>query len=237
MQKKIYGTIDFVIDSVISFGPVAGVIVLAWIVFSSCATPAQQLDDAVAYRKDMELQVNGMRGEGLVLAPEAASYDIRGKFPDDADRLSFKTCARYRPALDEGDSWRYTFVPDEIERADDCRLAEIVSFNEKGRHAFGAVVFRSARSRLPAHLVCNGEAKDDTETVCSNLQGMPFRIRFQAPVDMAPGPECGIPNAPGVTELELPMPRGLCVIHFREHAPARREHHLTLFGFEQDPIR
>ena len=203
---------------------------------AACASPSQVIEPDVVYRKDIKLEVcagsSCVKGTGLVVAPPGTEWQIKGSFPAAADKLSFKTCARYRPSNNEEDSWRYTYKPSALEQDPACAFAEIVAINNKGRHSFGGILFRSYIDTLQIAMDCNGETATDTTLVCQNYVGMPLKFRSLEPFSFYSG--CGIPDQHNVKEIQFDMPRGICLIRV---AVGGRSATALLAGFESDPMR
>jgi hypothetical protein len=126
---------------------------------------------------------------------------------------------------------------DRIEKELSCGHGEVVSFNDKGKDSFGAVIFPKSDDTLNISMTCNGEEKTSSILTCQNYIGMPLQVRSPVVADMAASEGCGLERKMDLVLADINMPAGLCLIRFREINPPHRKGRLILYGFESDPVR
>jgi hypothetical protein len=213
----------------------------------------QTVEAEVFYKRDMILEVNGVKGEGVVVAPLSSSIPFYVVARGDLDLFTFTSCHREETAENAGNvtesqgSWifkrtitkkrevKLTFSPTEIENVGGCPILLGGYEQEKGRHSWGFVDFETPDAALPASVSCNGvTTKSKGVSICQARAGLIQSIRFASQVKVSPDAGCEI----GATEsdyFEFSIPKGQCVFAFMESTG--RIHRLTTLGYEQILIR
>jgi hypothetical protein len=206
----------------------------------SCTTVSEQLSFTHSYEPDISLEVNGLRGKGLLVAPKASQYQIKGAIKGNFDYLILRTCHRQIALEKVGDEFKYLYQPRAgIEDNRACPLEIFGAEKEKGRNSFGFVDFESEREKLPASLECNGEVKRHSGVSgCSAPVGLIQKIVFDVEVYAAPGRlDCALPEPKDFKTYEFKQPLGKCLVIFQERRPPYRVHRAVLVGFDQTVVR
>lgn len=208
-------------------------------VASACTSVPQQLDPEKFYRHDLRLEVNGVRGTGVMVLPRSHRYRIHGESVGQLDLLTISSCHREFSAERQGTEFDYDYAPlPGIETGGGCPLHFGGYEQKKGRHTWGIVDFEGPDATLPATLQCNGQVvRSNGVSICQSRAGLYQTIEFPGSVDVSPDPDCPMPlgGRPGL--YEFPLARGECVYAFREQAEPNRIHRLTTLGYEGILIR
>lgn len=222
--------------------------------FVSCSqNNFESVSAEVFYKRDMILEVNGVKGEGVVVAPLSPSISFYVIARGDLDLFTFTTCHREETAEDAGNvsssqgSWIFkrtitkkrevksTFSPTPIEAEGGCPILLGGYEQEKGRHSWGFVDFETPDAVLPATLSCNGSViKSKGVSICQARAGLIQSIKFENQVKVSPEPGCELGKAAG-DFFEFPISKGQCVYAFMD--AEAKVHRLTTLGYEQILIR
>jgi len=220
---------------------------------SGCNTQSNpNISNEIFYKRDMILEVNGMKGEGVLVVPHASSNAFYVTARGDLDLFTFTTCHREETTEDAGNinervGWvfkrtitkkreiKFNYIPSPIEAEGGCPVL-LGGYEElKGRHSWGMVDFETPDATLPAVLACNGQViKANGVSICQARVGLIQTITFATEVKVSPAPGCELGKIAGA-KFEFETPRGQCVFAFI--SPDARIHRLTTLGYEQVLIR
>lgn len=223
------------------------------ILLSSCSTGSsfQKLDPSTVYRHDMEININGFQGQGVLVVPEAATYKVHIKAPGELDLFTFTNCHReeiaenasvvsktgkiFRRTIENKNEFKMDFTPSPLEKSDSC-LVQVTGLEEsKGRHSWGIVDFESSTNTLPALLSCNGsQINAKGVSICQARASLIQAIKFPKEVYASPDTSCPLPKTKG-DYFEFPIQKGKCVYAFM--TKEKEIHRLTTLGYEQILIR
>jgi hypothetical protein len=225
---------------------------------SGCASNlTTDMKPSTFYKRDMLITVNGYVGEGVLVVPKAAKYDIEVTARGDLDLFVFTTCNRewtkerawtadndsYNPLffwkryLDSKRKVSFTYTPNTVEANDPCPIW-LGGFEKiKGRHSWAYIDYRTEKETLPATILCNG--KNDRyigASVCQSKEGLIQAVTFEKEVVTSPDEDCPISANRG-TYFEIPLKKAECVYIFRTIEKPRQDHRLTTLGYEEILIR
>lgn len=211
-----------------------------WLLLSGFASsPKQELDPKKLYRQDIDLVVNGVRGDGVMVVPQADKYQISGVAKGTLDLLTITTCHRdisWSPGKKE---FVYEYVPRRsIEGSRACPIL-IGGYDKKGQHSWGIIEQENKDLfQMEAFLACNGSGKRFSGvSICQSRAGLIQVIEFDSPVKYSPDPSCPLP-APieDGKRFEFPIVRGTCVYAFKDMA-SDKYHRLLTYGYESVLLR
>jgi len=228
------------------------ILLLVFFLFS-CSTGSsfQKLDPLIVYRHDMEININGFQGQGVLVVPEADIYHVHIKAPGELDLFTFTNCHReeiaenasivtttgriFKRKIENKNEVKLDFTPSPLEKRDSC-LVQVTGLEEsKGRHSWGIVDFESSSNILPALLSCNGsQINAKGVSICQARAGLIQAIKFPKEVTASPDASCPLPKTKG-DYFEFPIQKGKCVYAFM--AKEKEIHRLTTLGYEQILIR
>lgn len=204
-----------------------------------CASTQQKLDPLIYYKRDMQVEVNGFKGEGTLVVPKSNDYRIRAKFRGKGDLVTLKTCHREQEMEKLG--WRETlnYVPNKgLEDDGKCYL-ELAAFeHKKGRHSWVLVDFESDLFKLPALIKCAGSTYNSRGvTICQSKEKLVQQIIFPEPVELSEKAKCYAKIEKPVSNIwEFHTPNRECTFIIRGKESGRF-HKLTLIGYEKIIIR
>lgn len=222
---------------------------------AGACTPNEQtptITSEVFYKRDMILEVGGVRGEGAIVVPLKSVVPFYVTARGDLNLFTLTTCHREETAEDAGNvtertGWlfkrtitkkrevKFDFKPTLIESQGGCPIQLGGYEEQKGRHSWGLVDFETPEATLPAILECNGQVVSAKGvSVCQSRVGLIQSIKFSVPVKVSPDAECGLGKTEGDV-FEFPIPRGQCVFAFM--SADQKIHRLTTLGYEQVLIR
>lgn len=213
--------------------------------FVGCVDVPQRLDPAINYRRDIDLEINDQKFEGVAVPAPHHKYEIkiRPKGGAQVNMLTITTCHR-EIVLDEpkADFWTtnritYTYRPIKgIEDGMGC-LLDIGAYNKEGRHAWATVDFISRLDTLPAKLRCNGSDFDAKGvSICQAKTGLIQKISFPERVKVSPDTEhCNVMKSVDGQNFEYIVPRGECSFYFGTKDGKFHRH--TTLGYESILIR
>lgn len=193
--------------------------------------------DAV-FKKDLSINVNGKKFEGVGVLPRAKSYSMEIESKVDVDLFTVTTCHRDFSTQDAINvnwvhpkrSYIYSYTPiSGIEDVGSC-LVRIAAFNkDKGATAFAVFDLETEKETLPAKMQCNGVNQSfGGVSVCQSREGLIQNIEFETVVDC-------IDDAKnkylGVKKLQYEIKKGEHIMACRERDAPNRIHRHTDFGF------
>lgn len=225
------------LHSVVLF--LAGVLIVLYA--SGCSTPqvtptqdSQQMNPDTAYRMDLELEVNGLKGQGLLVVPRAVSYSIRAKAPTNPEIVTASTCHREQVLGKQDDKFRVEYVPNELESKGYCPLT-ITAFAPKFSYAGGLVIPSDPSLRLQGVILCNGNTVSFAGVgACQSRAGLPQEIRFDSDVRWVGDPAC-----PPLKEIqpgrafEVRLAPRQCLYTFKEKGLMERFARILAYGYAE----
>lgn len=221
--------------------------IILLLLFTSCSTLEPQPDPQYFYKLDMKLDVNGFKGEGVLIAGEAKQYKFDIKAKGSLDLFTFTTCHREQTKEKAGESgWfksdkrrRFTYKPmPYIETGSFSCPVHLGGYEKgKGRHSWGLVDFQVKSKTLEAFLKCNGVyQKAIGVSICQARKGLIQEIKFLEPV-LATEKGCTKFRELKGNVFRYKMPRGECVFRFVTKNKKQKWHRLTTVGYEKILIR
>lgn len=224
---------------------------LIFLVSCSTNTSFSSIDPKIVYRHDMEININGLQGQGVLVIPEADIYKVHIKAPGELDLFTFTNCHReeiaenasvvttagriFKRKIENKNEVKLDFTPTPLEKKDSC-LVQVTGLEEsKGRHSWGLIDFESSTNTLPALLSCNGsQINAKGVSICQARAGLIQAIKFPKEVFASPDASCPLPKTKG-DYFEFPIQKGKCVYAFM--TKEKEIHRLTTLGYEQILIR
>ena len=210
-----------------------------------CATAHQQLDPKVEYKRDVGIEVNGRRYEGVVTVPYAKAYSFVLEPKGEIDLMLIRTCHRTYSVEKVSSGWfgknkfAYGYTP--IEGLEDVRTCpirlDVYESSKAGRHSWAFIDFENPLYQIQAELTCDGSIRHVNGVgVCQAKKETVQRIRFSEAVRFAPPKpdHCSRPvRVNGAYEFLTSL--GECLYHF--DTKDGRLGRLTIIGFEGVLIR
>ncbi len=202
---------------------------LALAFLTGCSTVSQiPITGDHFYKRELKVTVNKKECVGVCIAPKSNSYVIKVE-ADRIDYLSFESCHRKVSVEDQGDTWEYTYTPNDIEA--NCSV-EIISLDKKSaKNGFALVDFETDEFRLPAVLSCDG--KSDLAvggtSICQSKAGLLQSIQFSDNVKVYPTDECPLKGDNDGKNFLFHLNKGPCVFVFGNKSGF---HKLTTLGTE-----
>ena len=195
------------------------------------AAPRQQLDPNKIYRREIQLEVNGLKGEGVLVALKSSKYVIKGKSKNDFDLLTISTCHRDFKAEKLGNEFEYEYEPvSGLEDMGGCPL-RISGFDAKGAHSWGLVDFEDDLAKAQATLKCNGVIREaHGVSVCQSREGLIQEIKFMISMRISPDQTCPMPLASDEKTFQFPIAPKECVYAFM--SLDGQIHRLTTIGYQ-----
>lgn len=214
---------------------------------ASCTHIPQKLDPKVLYKRDMELNVNGHQGEGVLVVPEAQTYDFEIEAKGKLDLFTFSTCHREQTKEKAGErGWfanekrrRFQYIPAPLESESISCPAELGGYErKKGRHSWGFVDFENSALDLPALVSCNGNYYNAKGvSACQSYAGAIQEIEFAQEVLAPERNTCIILKSNDGKRFRFRLPKGRCSFRFVTMDGRERWHRLTTIGYEEILIR
>ncbi len=191
----------------------------------------------VFYKRDLEMEINGLDIDGVYVAPYAKKYEIEGKSKHTIELLKIFSCHREYTAEKVGRSFEYDFYPRELELDGPCSL-EIAGFDENGQHTWAFIEFYRGE-KLQATIDCNGYTMRKTGvSICQAREGLRQRIKFDEAVKMkmASSSTCQTPFTEdgGITWQYTISPKRCLYVYYKDRSNIHR--HITL-GYEDILLR
>lgn len=204
--------------------------------FSSA--PRQVLDPKQLYRQDIQLVVNGIKGDGVMVVPQADVYSIQGTSHGALDLLTITTCHRDVSSSPGGTRFAYEYNPRKsLEGNGACPLL-VGAYDKKGQHGWAIVEFEDDTATLPSFLACNGVGRRfNGVSICQSRHGLTQMIEFDAPVKVSPDFGCPMSAAKeDGKRFEFPIVKGTCVYAFKD-VSSGKIHRLLTYGYESILLR
>lgn len=216
-------------------------LILLMLFLSGCSSVVQKLDDTKTYRYDIRFEVTPegqktLKGEGALIVPKSSRYQIKGRFPGDADLLIIQSCHRDENIEKVGDDYKYEYIPLKGMEDDPACPLNIYAFNKEGQHSFGYIDFEEPTG-AKAKIKCNGEVLHyNSVSFCQSKAGLEQEISFEKPVNVAMQKGCEIPLPADKMNFRFNIPLGDCQYNFKQIG-ADLYHRLTTRGYDQILIR
>lgn len=213
-----------------------GIMTLLFFISCSSVKQFQEPDSKVFYKRDVSLEINGVKTTGVYAAPYAFSYSIKGTTRATIDFLRLETCHLERTAENLKKDFLYVYEPTAFELASACDMA-IGAYDIKGQHAWGYVVFKRGEM-LEAYMDCDGKTtKEVGVSICQAKVGLRQQLRFDEPVKMKSESEFCTP--PYTTDdgrtWKYDVSRGNCQFIFYKNSKMIHRH--VNVGYEDILIR
>lgn len=231
----------------ISFLVLAFILVCLLFLTIGCSLVNQKLDYSKIYRRDIKLEINNEKFDGVGVPTRALSYEIKIQAYGKIDTLIIKSCSRdvqvSKPSsgvFSSKKKYSYLYTPLKgLEDSASCAL-EIGAYEEKkGRHGWANIYFQDKEHSLIAELKCGGKHILDASksaSVCQGSVGSFQKISFPERVKVSPiREECKIMKSNDEINYQYIMPRGECVFYFGSKSGDFHTH--TTFGFEEILVR
>ena len=197
------------------------------------------------YRRDMEINVNGIAGKGVVVAPQANTYEIEVKSSGKLDLFTFSTCHREIIKESAGGGifgnkkkTKFSYSPVKgLETGQSC-VAIFGGYERvKGRHSWGIVDFEGPDANLPAVIRCNGsEYNSRGVAICQSREGLYQEIEFVNEVITSDKAKCKGLTTKDNKKFRYKTQARNCVYRFMEKASGKM-HRLTTIGYQEILIR
>lgn len=220
------------------------IIFIILVLSTSCTSLNQKLDPKTNWPKDAKLKVNGHKGVGTLVVPQASVYNFEVEARGQLDLFTYSTCHRewyQESAWEEG--WftseyetKFEYRPNAVEKGH-CPLQMGGYEKKKGRHSWALVDFEDSGTTLPGLVHCNGSSYNSRGvTICQSKAGLLQKIEFTVPVLYSPDQGCPITKVIEDKTFEIVLPRGECVYMFVEKS-GERVHRLTTYGYDEVILR
>lgn len=188
-----------------------------------CASTQQVLDPKLFYKRDVEIEVNGLKYEGVTVVPHSQKYDLTLRPKGDLDLILLRSCHReysgekISSGFLSSRVFKYSYAPvPGLEDKGACPLRVDVYESAKGRHSWALIDFETPDLTIPGKMVCNGEIKGfNGVSICQGKTKTIQRVEFYEPVRFAPAAEgCGAPKKLSSNLYEFDLSLGECLYYF-----------------------
>ena len=203
------------------------------------------------YKRDMIIEMDGIKGEGVVVLPVRTSYNINVKARGRLDMLIFETCHR---VIERQNAWtkkkrriwgqkkNETSIPYNpnpgMENGMFSCPVRIGGYDINGQHSWAFIDFMDPKNKLNGYVRCAGQNRNtEGVDVCQAKAGTIQALEFQVPVFTSEKGNCGALQSKNRRHFRFVMKKGECVYRFKEDGPAGREFRLTTIGYESILIR
>lgn len=212
------------------------------LLMGGCSTAFQKLDSKQFYKRDIEIEINEVKYEGVVTVPHAETYNFMLRPKGDLDLVIIRSCHRDHspgsiPATGGGflgfnktaTEFRYEFIPEkgleDVSTGCPIRIEAIEA--EKGRNSWAFIAREHPDYTLQATIQCNAaDLEMNGVEACQARAGTTQRMLFEDDrIQFAP-PKLIVWQGGYKT---IPAPSGLCPMPIREDhgiytlVPARGE--------------
>jgi hypothetical protein len=210
----------------------------------SCAEIQQNLNPDIYYKRDMLLEVNGVKGSGTLVVPQNSPYTFNIEAKGALDMLDFQTCHRdiIKEKAGNGGIFgndkkaKIDYIPvSGIEDTGDCDIIAS-GYNIKGKHSWAYLAIESSKYTLPAFIKCDGSMYNSRGlTICQAKTGLEEKIEFASQVGYIPQKNCPVKTEDDKNFTFFPN-KGECVIIFKSKI-SEKFHRLVIIGFESVLVR
>lgn len=222
-------------------------ILLLALLLSGCASVPQTLNQNLFYKRDMDIEVNGFKGEGVLVVPLSEVYKFDITSSGKLDLFTFESCHREESKEKAGQGGLFgdrkrvklDYKPNPgIEDQGGCPVRLGGYEQDKGRHSWAFIDFETKEAKLPAVVKCNGSTWNSRGvTVCQSKAGLLQEIDFPVEVIVNPDPGCPMERPADLKKYSFKISLRECVYNFMEKQAPHREHRLTTVGYESILIR
>lgn len=209
----------------------------------ACSNVHQEIDKGKFYRRDIEINVNGRSGDGVLVVPSSAKYEIKIKAPGKLDLYTITSCHREETGHKDG-IWKnkkmtYDYVPvPGIEDRGPCPVHLGAYEKTQGRHSWGLLDFEDPSATMPAKIKCNGEIyQANGVSICQSKEGLLQEIEFSEPMVADFDKACPQPKVIDNKVFQYAIGKGHCLHYFQEIRGSGRIHRQTTIGYESILIR
>lgn len=209
---------------------------------SSCSHTPDIIDMSKLYRKDMSIEVNGLKGKGTLVVPQSNYYEFKIKGIANLDLFTISTCSREITQEEAGGTGWFTnkkkfefkFEPLPIEMQPGCPIRLSALTKSDPKHSWGYVDFQDNKHTLTATLQCNGRwIKSAGVSICQARKGLIQKISFQSETKVSQAGDCRFQTESDVSQaFEFTVSQGECVYLFKD-TKGERFHRLTTIGYDQ----
>lgn len=216
-------------------------IIILFFMMACADMTIQTPDPEVYYKRDMDLEVNGISYPGTLVVPKSGRYNMKIRFPGKGDLVLLRTCHREEELEDLGSSEQLYYYPATgLEDTGKCYL-EVAAFSKKdGQHSWGMVDFQHEMWKLPAVLKCNGQTHNaQGVSICQSKFGLIQEVVFSEKISLSEKAKCfsklDFEIKDGGSVIRFIMPKGECAFVIR--GESGKMHKLTTIGYEQILLR
>lgn len=229
--------------------------------FTGCATVYQKMDPNLFYKRDIGIEINGKKYDGVVTIPHEQKYQLKLYPKGKLDLVLVRSCHRDETSEDIGSSgflglggnkeFKYEFDPtpgmEDVPWG--CPLRVEAYEAEKGRHSWALITREHPDMKLQATVFCNAEIRhmngvQSCQARAGTIQKIVFadkKIQF-APVrslklkgELEPyDADCGAMIGSGGLYEIIPGP-GECVYSMRNEKNERGRFYMV--GYEGVNVR
>lgn len=189
----------------------------------------------ILYRKDMELEVNGVKGKGIVTIPMAPEIVVRAKAPGDSETVTLQTLHREIIMSKVSDRFEAKLTPSDLER-NGLFYIRVNAMSPKFLYSGGLILVTRPETTMQARVLCNGEnAIAVGAALCQSREGYAQMVRFLAPMKVS-APNAGCPafkEKPSEFAFEVNLGPNECPYSFTEVSGQKREFWLMTYGYEE----
>lgn len=195
--------------------------------------PKQELKPDAFYRRQMQLEINGKRFNGVANLALEQSYKIKVTTQGRLDLISFKNCHRDDVFEPHSYDFEYTYVPLKEETQKFCPMEIVGLEKKKGRHAWAFLNFDTSDHNMKAIVRCNGQQVERFGTVaCQSAVGLMQYLEFTFPVKISASEQCPIDMLKDERFLSIQLSKGYCVYEIKDKQSDRYFRFVTV-GYEQ----
>lgn len=217
---------------------------------AGCTSVSQKLDPRLFYKRDMKIEVNGFKGEGVLVVRSANNYDFAVDARGRLDLFTFTTCHREETKEKAGEGGLFgnkhkrtwNFVPvNGMEAGGISCPVQLGGYEKvKGRHSWALVDFEHPDLTLPAKIKCNGSVYNSKGvSICQSKTGLIQEISFTTDVltTKQKHENCPPLESKDMKVFRYEIPKGQCVYRFLTKGGDAAWHRHTTIGYEKILIR
>ncbi len=185
---------------------------------------------------DLEIEVNKVKGIGMLAVQQTGSYELKIKAPGDSDVVTFTPCTTEKILRKQDEEFKFKYQPKEIAVRKNC-VAKIEAFAPKFRYAAGLIVF-TPPGGAQATIDCDEAPtyKATGAAVCQSKAGIYAEVVFDNPVDTpTPAEGCEAWKFEG-NRASVHLSKGVCQYLFREKDAEGKRFAITTHGYEEFSI-
>jgi hypothetical protein len=216
---------------------------------TGCGGLHQDLKPVVFYPRDIKLEVNGRKGVGMLVVPQAQAYFFSIESPGKLDMLLWSNChqAQYQEEA-WGDGWfaskykaSFKVFTSSKRELKDCPILLQGYEKVKGRNSTAEVVPEDSDNTIGYYLQCNGsKVKTNGVGACTTKAGLVQELEFPFEVVMADNfkDHCPAPKSKDGKSFSVEIGRGDCVYKFvSKERDVNTQAILKTYGWDEPVIR